>query len=170
MRSWHQRRPQPVKDFLQLLQPGRLLQRPDHLQAERRAEPEGAFKHAPVEAGDDEDRILKPFVGEEAKQFDPVHAGHAKVERHHLRPFLAKTVAELLVLLGDHRVEAAQVGRPGHERGQRRLIVDQQQPRQRHSASLKPPFPRARRFTTIFRASVKRVKPDFNPNTPIVPL
>ena len=49
-----------------------------------------------------------------------------------MRPLVAKAVAEFLVLPGDDRVKPAHVRGFGHESGQGRLVVDQQQPRQGH--------------------------------------
>ena len=131
------------------------------------AEPEGAFEHPAVEARNDQHRVLESLVGEEAQQLDPVHArafqGRATTICGRLRMEL---VAELLVLLGDDRLKTAHVGGAWpRRRPERRLVVDQQQPRQRHFSPVSHALaPERGVSSTAFRARVKRAKPDFNLN------
>ena len=65
------------------------------------------------------------LVGEEAQQFDPVHSGHAEVERHHLRALVEEAVAEILVAVGGDGVEAAHSRRACDECRKLRLVIDQ---------------------------------------------
>ena len=107
------------------VEPGRFFERADHLEAERFAQPECAFKDAAVEPADDQHRPAKALIGEEAEQFDPVHSGHAKVERDHCGAVVDISLTKIVVAIGLDRVEAAQARRIGDERGKLRFVIDQ---------------------------------------------
>ena len=77
-------------------------------------------------------------------------------------------LAELLSSLGDHGIEAAQVGGIRDERGERRLVIDQQQPRPRHRLLSVLPRTRDADAHQLSRR-VKRMKRVFNLITNLCP-
>src|SRR5205814_10352146 len=72
-RSLHQVRLELREQLLEHVEAYRLFDRPDHVEPERFAEPEGGFEHAPVEAADNQHGTTIILFGEEAGQLDPVH-------------------------------------------------------------------------------------------------
>ena len=100
--------PQPIEEIFEFLEPSRLLERADHLQAQRFAQAEGAIEHAAIEAGDDQHRLLETFVGQEPQQLDAVHSRHAEIERDHFGRWARNSSRNPASLIGDGRIVAAE--------------------------------------------------------------
>jgi hypothetical protein len=123
----------------EILKPHRFFYWSGHGEPERFTESKGRFKNPAIESADDEHGRTIILRRQKAEQLDPVHSRHAEVKRDHVRVSAEKLFAKFSVVGGYDGLKPAAAGGIREERGERRLVIDQQQARLRQFALLSPP-------------------------------